>query len=122
MKSIIRRLETLEASLSSEVPCVSRSGRFRWRRSRTAALLSIKVRFGYLVRRLPPDCQGERHLEVARRLPNRGDKEWVEYEEVAGPAPNTLPASGIPRCINVRFVTPSAPSSLGPIPMKTREI
>jgi hypothetical protein len=34
------------------------------------------------VRRLPKDYRGERHTVIAKHLPNQGDQEWVEFEEV----------------------------------------
>jgi len=47
----------------------------------------VKLRFGKL-RRLPPEYQGERHVVIAKQLPSKGGREWVEYEEVPGPDPN----------------------------------
>jgi hypothetical protein len=46
----------------------------------------FKLRFGSL-RRLPPEYTGERHVVISRHLPNQGDREWVEFEEVPGPEP-----------------------------------
>ena len=66
---------------------------------------SIRLRFGHL-KQLPREYQGERHVIVARELPNRGDQEWVEFEEVPGPDPEPPkhPARGIPDRIDVMFV------------------
>jgi len=44
------------------------------------------LRFGHL-RRLPPDYKGEKHVVIAKQLPNRNGEEWVEFEEVPGPDP-----------------------------------
>ena len=46
----------------------------------------FKLRFGNL-KRLPPEYTGERHVVISRHLPNQGDREWVEFEEVPGPEP-----------------------------------
>jgi hypothetical protein len=66
------------------------------------------VRFGHL-KRLPPEYQGERHVIVARQLPNVGNQEWVEFEEVPGPDPNppqraARAGQAIARCFDVMFV------------------
>ena len=68
---------------------------------------SIRLRFGNL-KQLPHEYQGERHVIVARELPNRGDQEWVEFEEVSGPDQDLpqQPARGIPDRLDVRFVEP----------------
>ena len=70
--------------------------------SRSAAFRPIKVRFGDL-QRLPPDYTGEKHIAMTKQLPNRGDQEWVEYEERPGPDP-TPPFRGRTECIDVVFV------------------
>ena len=66
---------------------------------------SIRLRFGNL-KQLPHEYQGERHVIVARELPNRGDQEWVEFEEVPGPDPSPPQhsARGIPDRLDVKFV------------------
>ena len=65
---------------------------------------NIRVRFGNL-KRLPPEYKGERHVIIARHLPNRGDQEWVEFEEVPGPPPaEQEPPRDGPKYLNVRFV------------------
>jgi hypothetical protein len=46
----------------------------------------FKLRFGSL-KRLPAEYTGERHVVISKHLPNRGDQEWVEFEEVPGPEP-----------------------------------
>jgi hypothetical protein len=43
----------------------------------------VSIRCGHL-KRLPPDYTGERHIVVGRELPNHGNHEWVEFEEVPG--------------------------------------
>ena len=65
----------------------------------------IKLRFGHL-RRLPPDYQGEKHVVIIRRLPDREGQEWVEFEEVPGPdpGPQRNGKRDVPRYINVVFV------------------
>lgn len=66
-----------------------------------------KSRMGHL-KRLPPEYKGERHIVVAKQLPNIGDQEWVEYEERAGPEPpqdrNGSPEHG--DTIDIVFVPP----------------
>ena len=57
-------------------------------RATTAAESVLTLRFGNL-KRLPADYKGERHVIVARELPKQGDQEWVEFEEVCGPAPES---------------------------------
>src|SRR5437868_1730631 len=49
-----------------------------------------RLRFGHL-RRLPPDYKGEKHVVVAKQLPSRDGREWVEFEEMPGPDPNPSP-------------------------------
>jgi hypothetical protein len=72
---------------------------------RTAPEHRIKLRFGNL-KRLPQDYQGERHVVISKHLPNRGDQEWVEFEEVPGPDPNPpqRPARGLPIHLDVMLV------------------
>ncbi len=57
------------------------------RHAAAAEPLVVKVRFGN-IRRLPPDYAGERHVAITKQLPNNGNQEWVEYEEVPGPDPS----------------------------------
>jgi hypothetical protein len=71
---------------------------------------STKVRMGHL-KRLPREYTGERHVIVAKELPNVGNQEWVEFEEVPGPDPNppqraARPGESIARCFDVMFVKP----------------
>jgi hypothetical protein len=47
----------------------------------------VSIRFGHL-KRLPPEYVGARHIIVARDLPQQGDQEWAEFEEVPGPDPH----------------------------------
>jgi hypothetical protein len=54
----------------------------------SSAECRVTVRFGHL-KRLPPEYVGERHV-VARELPSQGDQEWVAFEEVPGPEPESL--------------------------------
>jgi hypothetical protein len=74
--------------------------------SRSACVESrLKIRFGHL-RRLSQKYKGERHVIVTRQLPNRGDQEWVEFEEVPGPDPSPpqCPARGLPIHLDVMLV------------------
>ena len=69
-----------------------------------------KVRLGHL-KRLPQEYTGERHVIVATQLPNVGNQEWVEFEEVPGPDPNlrqhaARAGQAIARCFDVMFVKP----------------
>ena len=75
---------------------------------RTAvASRQVKIRLGNL-KRLPDDYAGERHIVVAKELPNQHGQEWVEFEEVPGPDPNPPefqePNRGLPTLISVMFV------------------
>jgi hypothetical protein len=66
-----------------------------------------RLRFGYL-QRLPDDYRGERHVVVAKELPSRNGREWVEFQEVPGPAPKADPAAepGPIRYIDVTLIKP----------------
>ncbi|MCU1236697.1 MAG: hypothetical protein JWP63_4664 [Candidatus Solibacter sp.] len=68
---------------------------------RTTAARPCKTRMGHL-HRLPQDYRGERHVIVAKLLPNRGQQEWVEFEEVPGPRPDPPPDE--PQYRNIIFV------------------
>jgi hypothetical protein len=75
---------------------------------RTAAVSGqIKIRLGNL-KRLPNGYVGERHIVVAKELPNQNGQEWVEFEEVPGPDPNPPEFQehnrGLPTLISVMFV------------------
>ena len=72
---------------------------------RTAPDGKIKLRFGNL-KRLRQDYKGERHVVISKHLPNIGDQEWVEFEEVPGPDPNPpqRPARGLPIHLDVMLV------------------
>jgi hypothetical protein len=64
------------------------------RESRTVSIEHrVTIRFGHL-KRLPPEYQGDRHVIFARQLPNQGDQEWVEFEEVPGPDPKPPVTTG----------------------------
>ncbi len=107
MKSITRRIERLEsASLAGSIdgPYAARN----WRRFQKSAPPRIRFRFGYL-HCLPNDYRGERHRIVTRSLPDQNGQEWVEYEEVPGPAPSvTGQILGCDLLIDVVFVPPIA--------------
>ena len=63
-----------------------------------------KVRIGKL-KRLSPEYAGERHTVISKTLSVENGKEWVEFEEVAGPDPNPMvPRRGAPDYINVVLV------------------
>ena len=66
---------------------------------------AIKVRFGNL-RRLPEDYRGERHRKIVKHLPDRNGQEWVEFEEVPGPAPSAPPEPGVAKYLNIVLVAP----------------
>ena len=51
----------------------------------------VCLQYGWL-RKLPRDYQGERHIEIVKRLSIQDGLEWVEAEEVPGP-PNTVRAA-----------------------------
>jgi hypothetical protein len=53
---------------------------------RTKGQRRLRLRLGHL-KRLPRDYEGERHIVIAGQLPNKGDQEWAEFEERAGPIP-----------------------------------
>jgi hypothetical protein len=92
MKNITRRVQRLEALVAS--------ARKKQLSQHTGWLQLV---FGHL-RRLPGGYQGERHIVIARRLPDRNGQHWVEFEEVPGPG---LPPRARPvRCLNVIFVAP----------------
>jgi hypothetical protein len=109
MKSIMRRIQRLEAMVSpdsaTEFSPPLRRGRGR-RKFLGAAIPAFKIRMGPL-QRLPKDYPGERHVIIARHLPDCDNREWVEYEEVAGSAPSLPPQdSHLPRYLDVMFVAP----------------
>src|SRR5436309_839299 len=67
----------------------------------------FKFRFGNL-KRLPPEYTGERHVVISKHLPNEGDRERVEFEEVRGPDPNPRQrANGVqPEYFDIHLVAP----------------
>src|SRR2546421_3886148 len=101
MRSIARRIQRLEASLlpDAEMQFLQWPGRRKFRGPGP----SVKLRFGNL-HRLPEDYQGERHVELVKRLPDRNGQEWGEFEEVPGPDPSLPLESSVPEYINVVFV------------------
>jgi hypothetical protein len=58
----------------------------------------VCLQYGWL-RKLPRDYQGERHIEIVKRLSIQEGLEWVKAEGAPGP-PNTVPAAakGLERC------------------------
>ena len=103
MRSIARRIAKLEVALSPQYEPECWPGR-RGRRSHSPFHPTLRVRFGNL-RSLPPDYQGERHVEIAERLPDRDGQEWVEFAEVPGPDPSPPTPDRRPvRCLDVVFV------------------
>jgi hypothetical protein len=79
------------------------------------AIRPVKVRFGNL-RRLPEDYRGERHRKIVKHLPDRNGQEWVEFEEVPGPAPSAPPEPGVAHYLNVFLVTRRGISKKPPAP------
>ena len=67
----------------------------------------FKFRFGNL-KRLPREYTGERHVVITKHLPNEGDRERVEFEEVPGPDPNPPKrANGVPpEYFDIHLVAP----------------
>ena len=67
----------------------------------------VRSRMGHL-KRLPPGYKGERHIVIAKQLPNISGQEWVEYEERPGPEPppnrNAPPECG--GMLEIMFVAP----------------
>jgi hypothetical protein len=60
------------------------------------------------LKRLPPEYKGERHIVIAKQLPNIGGQEWVEYEERPGPEPpqNRNDSSECGDALDIVFVAP----------------
>ena len=105
MKSITRRIQRLEATVSP-APETEFSQRFRkGPKSGAPAVRPVKVRFGNL-RRLPEDYRGERHRKIVKHLPDRNSQEWVEFEEVPGPAPSAPAEPGVTNYLNIGLVAP----------------
>ncbi len=102
MRSIARRIAKLEVALSPQYEPEYWPDR-RGRTSRAPFHPTLRLRFGNL-RCLPPDYQGERHVVIAKRLPDQGDQEWVEFEEVPGPAPSEPPQDPRLKWLDVVFV------------------
>ena len=49
--------------------------------------------------------RSERHVVIAKRLPERAGQEWVEWEEVPGPAPSLpSPEPRVPQYLDIVFV------------------
>jgi len=101
VKNLLRRVDRLEQYLGSGAGFGCGRRGFRGKRFHPP----LRVRFGK-VRRLPEDYRGERHIVVAKQLPERNGQEWVEFEEVPGPKPMTPPPDlRVPQYLNVMFVT-----------------
>jgi hypothetical protein len=91
--SIARRLGKLEAEVFpwGNLSVGQQFGNPYSRRKRRGLVASrLRLRFGY-VRRLPEGYIGERHLVIAKHLPERNGQEWVEFEEAPGRAPAEPP-------------------------------
>ena len=65
----------------------------------------VKSRMGNL-KRLPPEYKGERHIVIAKQLPNIGVQEWVEYEERPGPEPPQNRNASPEDVLDIVFVAP----------------
>ena len=103
MKNLVRRVERLEG-----LQYFGSGGGFgrghRESRGGKRFFPRPRVRFGN-VRRLPEEYRGERHIVVAKQLPERNGQEWVEFEEVPGPEPTTpSPDPRLPRYLDIVFV------------------
>jgi hypothetical protein len=108
MKSIARRIEKLEAGMLAGFGPEPASGwrAYRGRRKSSIGIIPPrKLRFGNL-RRLPPDYQGERHIEIITRLPDQNGQEWVEFAEVPGPDSPVSEKNGRVEYFNIMFVAP----------------
>ena len=68
-------------------------------------LPGFELRLGDL-RRLPAGYQGERHVIVAKHLPDRNGQKWVEFEEVPGPGPVDAPEPLMKQWMDICFVAP----------------
>ena len=74
--------------------------------SRTYAMQRrLRIRMGHL-KRLPPEYKGERHIVIAKQLPNIGGQEWVEYEERPGPEPPPDRNASLEDILDIVFVAP----------------
>lgn len=104
----IGRMERLVAAICQESAVLPTRISERMRRQAVPPP-GLKFRFGRL-RRLPEHYRGERHVIIRKRLPNRGEQEWVEFQEVAGPDPNPPAEFGLPRYFDIMFVAPYPPN------------
>lgn len=109
--SITRRLgrfERLLGSILREPVELPNRVTIRMRQlARPALEPAIRFRFGYL-QRLPEEYRGQRHVVIAKVLPKQNGQEWVEFQEVPGPAPAAEPniRSGWLSSIDIVFVAP----------------
>jgi hypothetical protein len=100
----ISRIERLMAAIHQDSACLPDRISARMR-ARARAIPQIKFRFGDL-QRLPEDYRGERHVVITKRLPNQGNQEWVEFQEMPGPDPNPPPEPGFVQYRDIMFVAP----------------
>jgi hypothetical protein len=56
---------------------------FAWNAWNRAYAVQYQEPDGHL-KRLPPEYKGQRHIVIAKQLPNVGGQEWVEYKERPG--------------------------------------
>ena len=69
-----------------------------------------KIRMGHL-KRLPRHYFGERHIVIAKLLPDQDGQEWVEYEERPGPDPNPPQnVRGVPQYLDIMLVEAYPPA------------
>jgi len=77
--------------------------------ARPAVEPGMRLRFGHL-QRLPQKYGGESHVVIAKHLPEQDGQEWVEFQEMPGPAPAVEPSakSGSIQYLDIVFVAPYA--------------
>ena len=112
VESVTRRIQRLEETIFAgpEVKFTQSMGSFRRRRRLLGGVPIFKFRKGHL-KPLPKEYKGESHVIVTKHLHEEHNWEWVEYEEVPGPAPSLAPQNPLlPRYFDVVFVpTPQLP-------------
>ena len=100
--SLLSRLERLEVS--------------------SEALQPIRMRYGHL-RQLSADYEGERQVVVTKQLPSQHGREWVEFEEVPGPAPvHECAPPDTAHIVDVDFVGREISFGCEPQPRKTEPL
>jgi hypothetical protein len=74
--------------------------------------IGYRLRLGH-VQQLPEDYRGERHVVITKHLPEQYGHEWVEFQEVPGPAPKEGPQADSKQAkyFTVRFIESRTASS-----------